>query len=354
MIQLQFFNYGLKNNHINKILNNYRMKYTHIKNEIESKMNQMIKYFLKDILAFLENIEEVADQKRKINEYDSVLKELELTRTKIKEKISAEYKLKNEYEILQQENCLLKLKINSLNYKINNLTNLNNYNSQESSQIRIKTNISSSMTLNSKSNNRFMSPKPQKSRNLLTEFKGNNSYNKSNFLSPTHSEFRKSLKNKENIDKLSLKINYDKMLKSKNNFKNKKKKFNINKYVNNKALIKSNKNENLKKFDTKKNGNMRKKFGAIINKLTKNKKMCLSAEKMKTSNKNKYSPINTINQSRDEPLNNNNIIDYENIEKKINFILDNELKELEQDETNIEYLLEQLNNFNTNNIEKNN
>jgi hypothetical protein len=278
MLQLQYYNSGLKNNHINKILNNYRMKYTHIKNEIESKINQMIKFFLKDILVFLENIEEVSNQKHKINEYESVLKELEITRAKIKDKISAEYKLKNECEMLQQENCLLKLKINSLNYKINNLTNLNNYNSQESSPIRIKSNNSTTMNIYSNSQRNFMSPKPEKLRNLLTEFREDASHNKTRLLSPNN-ELSKSLKTRENIDKLALKINYGKMIKSKNNFKNKKKKINVNKYVNNKTLIKGNKNDNLKKFNKKEN--IRKKFGSIINNLSKNKKKYSIAEKIK-------------------------------------------------------------------------
>ena len=351
MLQLQYYNSGLKNNHINKILNNYRMKYTHIKNEIESKINQMIKFFLKDILVFLENIEEVSNQKHKINEYESVIKELEITRAKIKDKISAEYKLKNECEMLQQENCLLKLKINSLNYKINNLTNLNNYNSQESSPIRIKSNNSTTMNIYSNSQRNFMSPKPEKLRNLLTEFREDASHNKTRLLSPNN-ELSKSLKTRENIDKLALKINYGKMIKSKNNFKNKKKKINVNKYVNNKTLIKGNKNDNLKKFNINKKENIRKKFGSIINKLSKNKKKYSSAEKIKPSRRNKYSPINTINQST-EPINNNDNIDYENLEKKVNDVLESEMKELEQDEANIEFLLEQLVNLNAQNYNNN-
>ena len=47
-------------NHFNvndndKVLNNYKLKYSRIVNEIESKINEMMKLYLKDILAFLEN-----------------------------------------------------------------------------------------------------------------------------------------------------------------------------------------------------------------------------------------------------------------------------------------------------------
>ena len=55
MIHLQYYNSVIKNNHINKILNNYQIKYTQIKNEIDLKINQMMKLFLEDIFSFLEN-----------------------------------------------------------------------------------------------------------------------------------------------------------------------------------------------------------------------------------------------------------------------------------------------------------
>jgi hypothetical protein len=234
MFQMQYYNSCLKNNHINKILNNYRIKYTQIKNEIESKINHMIKLFLKDILVYLQNIEEVAEQKHKINEYDSVIKELDLTRAKIKSKISNELKLKNEYDILQQENCLLKLKINSLKYKINNLSNIYNYNSHGPSPIRNKTN------------------------NLLTSSVENSYYNKSSISlsSKNRNEFNNSIQKRKITSKLSIKLNYDKLVKSRNKIKKKEKKEKISKYVNNKTLIKNfngekSKNNNSKKFSTK-------------------------------------------------------------------------------------------------------
>ena len=61
---------------------------------------------------------------------------------------------------------------------------------------------------------------------------------------------------------------------------------------------------------------------------------------------NKYSPLNTVSQSVDIPNINNKTIDYENLGKNINNVIDSELKELEQDEANIELLLEQLINYN--------
>ena len=59
---------------------------------------------------------------------------------------------------------------------------------------------------------------------------------------------------------------------------------------------------------------------------------------------NRYSPLNTLNtfnQSVDLPYSNLNL-DYDDIGKKINEAIDSELKELEQDEENLELLLGQL------------
>ena len=368
MIHLQYYNSVIKNNHINKILNNYRIKYSQIKNEIELKINQMMKLYLKDISSFLENLEEVAEQKHKINEYNSLLKELEQTKEKMKDKISIEHKLKNECEILQQENCILKLKIKSLKDKINNLNNSNinnnNYNnnnnntSQSSSPNRKKGNNSvAKRNVNDKIKKNFMSPKIENVRNIFTQIiELNNSYNKSSMsLASTHKSDNKNKKRKENTDKLSMKLNYDKMLKAKNGFKNKKKKINIKKFVynnnnininNNNKLSNKNKGDILEKnhiynkTNNKDEEDYTSKSKPIINNLMKkNKKKNSSAEKL-NNNTNNYSPINTINQSIEIPKINK--IDYENLGNIINSVIDNELKELEEDEAKIEFLLEQL------------
>ena len=191
MLQLQYYNSNLKNSQIDKILNNYQLKYTQMKNEIDSKLNIMLKGFLKDILTFLENIEEVAGQKHKINEFDTIKKELELAKTKIKNKIKIEHKLKNECDILQQENVLLKLKIKSLNHKISNLNNINLTNSFKStSPIRMAN------TLNLRNNNsmtkrinisNFMSPRNELDSKLYNSaLEDSHLYNKSafNIVSP--------------------------------------------------------------------------------------------------------------------------------------------------------------------------
>jgi hypothetical protein len=354
MLQLQYYNSNLKNNHIDKILNNYQLKYTQMKNEIDSKLNQMLKIFLKDILTFLENIEEVAEHKRKINEFDTIKKELELAKTKIKNKINIEHKLKNECDILQQENVLLKLKIKSLNHKISNLNNINLSNSFKTSSSPIRFSNTLNLRYNNsltKRINNYISPKNELDNNLYNSvIEENNSYNKSAFslISPTK-ELNKNENTFNYIDKLTLKLNYDKKIRIKNKFYKYKnnKKINIHKFVssnkNNKVtkdISKEKKNNNsLKKYNNKKD-NIKKKAEPNIKKIisTKKKNINSSVGMGNVNSNNRYSPVNT-NNSLEIPFN----IDYEDLGKKINNALDNELKELQKDEENIELLLEQLN-----------
>ena len=136
MLQLQYYNSILKNNQITKILDNYKLKYSLVVNEIESKVNELMKLCLKDILVFLENIGEVSEQKHKINEYNKNRRELEQARLKLKNKAYIENKLKNEIDLLQQENNFLKLKINSLNEKLFNQYNFNSCTSQTVSPVK--------------------------------------------------------------------------------------------------------------------------------------------------------------------------------------------------------------------------
>ena len=361
MIQLQYYNSGLKNNHINKIINNYKMKYTRINNEIESKINNMLKSFLNDILVFLENIEEVAQEKRKINDYENIKNELEISRTKIKISTITELKLRNECDHLQQENCLLKLKINSLNQKINNLNNSNNNSNQRISPLRKITNEQFSNKYNNtflKSS--FLSPKTEKSLSLYSSVIEDNSCRKSStrLVTPNRNkdkekdidrnkeryELNNSVKFGKNVNQLTLKLSYDKLVKTRNNFNKKKKDINNIKC----KVVKTNKNMSLKRFnDKRKEENTVIKNNPLIKILSnKSKNLNISTEKQPNNN-TKYSPIKTVNQSNDFPIYNNS--DFEEFRKTINNIIDLEMKELEQDESNIELILKSLKAYNNEN-----
>lgn len=373
MIQLQYYNSFLKNNHINKILENYKLKYSLVVKEIESKVNEMMKLFLNDILVFLENIEEVAEDKRKINEFEKNKRELDLIRLKLKNKTYTEHKLRNDIDILQQENNMLKLKVKSLNDKIFNYEGLYSYNSQNSSPIRKKSSntivkkFSNSMP---KKINPSASTKKIRHNNLFivvnnsSMIEENNNKHSITLISPKSPKKKltkkdKNSKNsKDSKHKIGTKNSSDKLNKKNIDISKSNKKINVNKlvkFVNNKTsktIKNTNNNQNnklIKSYDKK--VNITSTSGHIknnknnFNRNNDNLKLITrthNSTDLELSNvNNRYSPLNTFNQSIEIPNSNLNL-DYEDIGKEINEAIDIELKELEQDETNIELLLDQL------------
>ena len=115
MLQNQYYNNKLNKNHIEQILTNYNIKYNTMKNEIDSKFNRMIKLFLTDIRAFLENIEDIMNERRKIKEAENFKMEISILKTKLEEKSKNENKMKNEIDLLTRENTSLKMKIKTQN-----------------------------------------------------------------------------------------------------------------------------------------------------------------------------------------------------------------------------------------------
>ena len=364
MLRLQYYNSVVKNNHINKILNNYKLKYSRIVNEIESKINEMMKLYLKDILAFLENIEEVAEQKHKISEYDKNKRELEFIKQKLKTKTYNEHKIKIDFDLLQQENTLLKLKINSLNQKISFLKTNNLNNSQNNSISQEKTVSNKYNRSMPKLSNYSITPKISKasssSRVLLntTSILEEENNNKSTLnLTKRTKENIKSEKNLKFVDKSKQS--------NKNNNQNKKN-INTNKFINNK-VNKSTKNSkitnissrNFERPSDKNNDQISQNFihnnNKINNKNPKNKHIRKNkSTELQLNNINIYSPLNTFNNTFNQSLDLEGInlkLNYLDIEKNVNEVFDSELKELEQDEANIELLLEQLSDEDNNDDE---
>ena len=394
MFQLQYLNSKLNNKHINKIVDNYKIKYSGIKNEIESKINDMIKLFLKDILGFLENIEKTSNEKKKLNNYEKMKNELDKIRTQLKMKTYNEHKIKNELDLLNQENSLLKVKINSLNQKILNLTNNlnnNNYNNNSArpkSPIVRKINrskdfITSSVNLRQLHYSTKLitnySKKLSRSvdKKMLTEkdrdnwnINGSKLNNLSDIL-PKHGKYKmkkeKTTTNRNNRQS----INLNHYIKSSSNTINKKnKKINYNKFVNNKSNnnnynnIKNIHTPNNTSSNTNNNTNNNKKeelpelqqyspgpilsafSNLVINNKTEKKNNGLSKRKKSNPKKrdsHNYSPNNSFDLLLElHPI-------YEDIENNINSIFDEEIKNLEQDEENIKRLLDQLNNLNNEN-----
>lgn len=111
MLQLQYYNHKLSKNHIEKILTNYNIKYNTMKNEIDSKINSFIKLCVNDIRLFLENIEEISNERKKIKEAESIKLQFAILKAQLEEKILNEQKMQSEINTLAKENLLLKAKI---------------------------------------------------------------------------------------------------------------------------------------------------------------------------------------------------------------------------------------------------
>ena len=111
MLQNQYYNYKLSKNHIEKILGNYNIKYNTMKKEIDAKFNNMIKLFVNDIRAFLENIEEISNERKKIKEAEKSQMEINILKSQLEEKLINENKMKNEIELLTKEISSLKIKM---------------------------------------------------------------------------------------------------------------------------------------------------------------------------------------------------------------------------------------------------
>ena len=104
-------NSSLNKNHIDKILNNCNIKYNRFKNEIDFKINELIKEFFADILSFLENVQESTLLKIKSKEISQKTNEVEYLLKKLRTKEIIENNLREEIRHLFNENKDLKHKI---------------------------------------------------------------------------------------------------------------------------------------------------------------------------------------------------------------------------------------------------
>ena len=328
MLQNQYYNSKLSKAHIEKILGNYNIKYNTMKKEIDAKFNNMIKLFLNDISAFLENIEEISNERKKIKEAENSQIEIALLKSKLEEKVINENKMKNEIDCLTKEISSLKtrMKIHSkVSKHKNSNSDLNNSNS-----VILKTERSEKIKKNRfiryENGGKLQNKDKEKDKNKLnnnivkTEDNRNN-----NYLS--NSTEKRNVKELGNMKSGSIQY------KNKNNYH-------------------STEKRNLQNVKSK-------KIYKIINNKTKNN------NPIKKTPNTKNKTINpTLNVSSDN-LNNKKNKTIENENKKIDLLeippfeqsseeeesgdnIEEEIKELELDEANIISLIEQIKNFNNN------
>ena len=108
MLQFQYYNAKLTKKQIDNILNNFNIKYTTVKNEIDSKINNLLKLFMDDILSFLDNIEEISKELKRIKEFENIKREYEILSKRFKEKTLNVHKLENDIQTLQKEIAYLR------------------------------------------------------------------------------------------------------------------------------------------------------------------------------------------------------------------------------------------------------
>jgi hypothetical protein len=415
MLQFQYYNTKLTKKQIDSILNNFNIKYTTVKNEIDSKINNLLKLFMDDILSFLENIEEISKEVKKIKEFDKIQRDYEVVSSKLKEKTLNEHKLENDIISLQKEiEDLKKCENKNKEIKENKKQELKTPSTTKNKQIKsiftnnkhskikseyINKTYSNEITSNSKNETNSMnSTKYNTIRNTYKTKQKNNIQNKDKNNIRSSSVNRRKKDNNKNKDK------YTKDKKSCSpdiTESNKKNTSNIDKTIEKiKQYSMNRNNERIKKMQKSSSLKKRLRFkrnNKIINDLYGYKKNALTLKKEKNKLKDKdkekekvdedddleenktfeyaekflrlvesipdKDTIKQNNYSEDDDHNGNNKIDKidridnnmsRSISEDINSeeieSLDNEIKELEEDENNILMLMKQIKDLSSNSI----
>ena len=318
MIQVQYYNKGLTKTQIEQILNNYKLKYTTLTNEINSKLNSLIKTILKDISPFLENIESISKDLKSLKEMDNHKKKIELLENKLREKSQIEHKLQNDIISLKKEITTLKEK------KINQ---------NDSSDNLLKRNV-----------NHISPKKPNKLRKNTFDFNNIDDHSQSVSSEPKSSKRYNNKKTEENSSKsITCNIHSNSIINKKEREKNK---YKSNYMMNMKEITRSI-DDSHNQIKTKRNTEKISKFISYLNKKinkkeTRNK---IGKNDKKSKSIDLSNSIDTI--TKNKKLNNTNELilkDYNIYEEDI----EDEINELEIDEESILKLIEDIQNFQNN------
>ena len=331
MLQIQYYNKGLTKTQIEQIIKNYNLKYTTLTNEINSKLNSIIKTVLSDITPFLENIEYLSKQAKQLKEIENTKNRIESLENKLKEKSLLEKELQNNITYLKQEINELKEKekeyernIKAKDDIINNLEkekDKEKINKRKKRSLDYNNSINSNKHLSNSSMDNFEINKEQKS-----EINGQNDEELKIQKNKNLVKNSKYMMNLKEITR-NLNIYHDHTLLTRNNK-------NINKFISS-ATQKEETNYN--KYNKNKKRNV-----CSTNKksMKKNQDMRLSSEIKKVSKFN-------FNKDEEESDKENRINISQDDKSSIVFDeeIDEEIKELEIDEQNILNLINKINNF---------
>lgn len=331
MLQSQYYNHKLSKTHIEKILANYTIKYNTMKNEIDAKFNNMIKLFVNDIRAFLENIEEISNERKKIKEAQNTQLEISVLKSRLEEKTLRENKLKTEIDSLTKENTFLKTRI-----KVKNNTNKpkNEDELTKSPSFLLKT---ESKPYKSKYKKFMTNSRAQlKDRDKNDKYYLNTSTSKpkaqgSNKTSKKRTVFHQNNHLSISMDKRSMK-ELDNNKKAKNN-KVREAHHSVEKKltsIKNKVKTKNKNRKNVSIAKTPRVKNV--EFNTIENNKSSNQNLDL------TELNEKYSTLEIARSDEESVGDDDSIV-------TVDDVIEEEIKELEQDEENIILLMDQIKQF---------
>jgi hypothetical protein len=298
-----------------------------MKNEIDAKFNSMIKLFINDIKAFLENIEEISNERKKIKEAENHEVELVLLKNKLEEKNKTENQLRTELELLTKENIDLKKRIKFKEQIIRN-KNLN--------LDTLGNNIRQRTELNPYKNKYKKFTAGNNNLKNQTAKKGKEKHNV-NMSIDTKSDEKKTIKNNYTHRSNQLSSNFEKNtidsenLRYSNTYLKSKKK--ANNSMDKRTLIKNNKSQ------TKKNINNIEKSPEI--KSNQETKSSSNIPNLKNKNLLTEEKFNSVEMPLIEPNEENESITTDEI-------IDDEIKELELEEENIILLMDKIKQLNQN------
>ena len=334
MLQNQYFNHKLTKGHIEKILANYNIKYNTMKNEIDAKINSMIKLFVNDIRAFLENIEEITNERKKIKEAENSQIEISILKSKLEEKALNEHKMKNEIDNLTKENSSLKTKIK-----------------KELKRTKSKHKKKLNTTFSSTIVNTESRPAKIKFMKFYKDSEARSKDKKQINKNKFKTERNKTSKNTENkytnlsisVGKRNLQNLKTAFSKTKENHNNSTEKIVVNSY----KFKKINNNINSKKINNKNNQNslfqknhqdkslVVNRTATISNRNINNKKD-KNNENKENEKKSSNEDLSSFVQSSEE---------FESSSASVDDFIEEEIKELEMDEENILLLMDQIRNL---------
>ena len=384
MLSIQYLNKRLKKNHIEKILENYNIKYTTLKKEIDNKINIMLKTITQDISAFLSNMEDVAAEKERIKSHEINQNEIETLRDQVKDKIHEQTKLRREIEILRIENNRLKSLSNSSANRVSSQKKRTAFSSKEKTYTQPLNTISNFQSATVRSS--IKKPKDVKSLCLKTDRREKKENLDSRlFKSPQASQLRKAQQkmNEYNLDDSSnkKKANLQKTDKKRQTHKS------LLSYTTNDTTTEPNKknpiygstknllSKNKKIIDVtlKKNNNIlgkntftkkgEKTLNKTQNNFNKNKDNTKSSGKSRFfTNKEKTKEDEEFSSEKENNTENITVCDENNESKskttedneEEQTYIDDEIKEIDDIEEDILSLMEQIKDFKQENQEKNN